>query len=471
MILTANNKTKHSLPWFTVEFDSATGLANALANALHEEGFPGVGRVPESELLARLVNALPWQLKKNVYIKGSARGAVSAKKLAQVDSEDFSRWMVSRYPAKKYPAIMIGSSSGPAVHLAAAMGIPWLPQTFLIPVKTPSGLSVDDPIARMEWACRPADDLLSANPDLQLHHMMDPNQDRPMLKTTSYFRVKKLRLGEVYKNFIKDHLEEDGVLLIIDCQKSWPVTHVAERYYFQFGGFGGTTIEEYHNGSADVEEFLVGTGSKLKKWKAPKPDVTMPEAEWGFAEPMADDIKNLADENGYQVRRIVFDEPEDFSPYVADLHRWWYRQRGIPANNLLVGMFFLVEPYISLRTGAVPYWLAFNAKPSVENLEAYLQSANPYDYIYLMPFSHGVEGQGLATVEDYRSALNYAKQKGAFIGSEPELYPFDFGIYFRYEKDIRKKLSLRYAADEYLSLDQLDRYNEENRSGYKVDFV
>jgi hypothetical protein len=28
--------------------------------------------------------------------------------------------------------------------------------------------------------------------------------------------------------------------------------------------------------------------------------------------------------------------------------------------------------------------------------------------------------------------------EGELIGSQPDMYPFDFGIYARYEKDIRK---------------------------------
>lgn len=459
------------IPWFTVNFDSATGLANALAACLHGKGFPGVGTIPESELLARAINALPWKWKKNAYIKGSAKGAVDPGRLGSVVSEEFTQWMTAKYPRRKYPAIFIGSSSGPAVHLAAAMGVPWLPQTFLIPVRTPGHLSVDDPIARMEWARKPARALLDANPDLQLHHMMDPNQDRPMLESTSYFRVKRLALGAAYEQFIADRLEQNGALILVECEKPWPATRVDERYYFQFGGLGGTTIEEYHNGSAAVQSFLQGAGARVKQWEVPRPDGQMPEAEWGFVSTLRDDTARLAAAKGYRLQRVVFNEPEDFSPYVADLYRWWYRQRGIDSNNLLAGTFFLVEPYWTLCTGSVPWWLAFNARPSAAELKAYLQHAPPFDRLYLMPFSHGVAGQGLATIEDYRSLFALTRTGGDFIGSEPDLYPFDFGIYARYEKDLKRKLTTRLPVDTLLTLAQLDTFNREEGNKYKVEWV
>jgi hypothetical protein len=41
--------------------------------------------------------------------------------------EAFSEWCVTRYPRRRYPALVIGDLHGSAVHLAAAMDAPWLP--------------------------------------------------------------------------------------------------------------------------------------------------------------------------------------------------------------------------------------------------------------------------------------------------------------------------------------------------------
>lgn len=456
-------------PWFVANFDSSTGLLKALANALHGKGFAGVGSIPESELLAKAINALPWKLQRSIYVKGSIKGTVDPQKLGEVQAEDYMRWVTQFYPKKKYPAILIGSSSGPAVHLAAAMGIPWLPQTFLIPVKTP-GLSADEPIRRMEWAKPWAEELLASNPDLQLHHMMDPSQDRPMLETTSYFRVKILQAGATYTQFIKDHLDRNGTLLTVECQKRWQVTEVGSRHNFQFGGLGGTSPQEYLHGSREVKEFLQHQGSPYEQWDVPNPTGEAPESEWGFVPSLRTSLVKLAKEQGYTLQRIVFDEPEDLSPFVADLYRWWYQHRSIPATTLLVDMFFLTDPYWTLRMGAVPFWLAFNAQPSVERLKDYLKKAQPYDNIYLMPFSNGVEGIRIATADHLKSILSFARKEGAFIGSEPTLYPFDFGMFARYEKSLKEKSTQYVPMEEPLSLQQLHLFALQFRENYKVTF-
>jgi len=38
-------------------------LIKALGNSLHGKGFLGVGTIPESEVLAKIINAVPWPLK------------------------------------------------------------------------------------------------------------------------------------------------------------------------------------------------------------------------------------------------------------------------------------------------------------------------------------------------------------------------------------------------------------------------
>ena len=84
------------------------------------------------------------------------------------------------------------------IHLCAALGIPWLPQTVLIPVYKGESLSPDKPKETIDWTKKPAEGFLKNNPDWQLHHMMDPSQDRLRVGQIAYFRVKKLKLGKWY---------------------------------------------------------------------------------------------------------------------------------------------------------------------------------------------------------------------------------------------------------------------------------
>jgi hypothetical protein len=186
--------TLRSAPWFIADFDSASAMAQATARFLHRRDFRGLGLSPWLEPFAIATNLLPRPLRRLIYIKSGAMEAIPPARLGEIRAEEVSQWATGLYPQRTYPAIAIGSSNGALVHLCAALGIPWLPQTVLIPVRQ-SAFGPDEPVKAMRFGAEHAPRLLDANPDLQLHHMHDPNQDRLMAQNLAYFRVKRLRLG------------------------------------------------------------------------------------------------------------------------------------------------------------------------------------------------------------------------------------------------------------------------------------
>jgi hypothetical protein len=77
-------------------------------------------------------------------------------------------------------------------------------------------------------------------------------------------------------------LEPGGILLQVECRRTWPTTRVDDRYYFQMGALGGATPEEFFHGSERVEAYLERYESHRRRWDPPAPDSETPEAEWGF---------------------------------------------------------------------------------------------------------------------------------------------------------------------------------------------
>jgi hypothetical protein len=166
---------------YVANFDSAAAMMRAVARTLDGRDFPTLGVTSPLEVLEPVLPLLPDRLVEQLYIWGGAAEAAPAERMSDVNGERISRWVVGEYPSRQFPAAFVGSSNGAMVHLAVALGAPFLPQTFLIPVRR-SGVSPDDPIADMEWGRKPGRALLDANPDLQLHHMHDANQDRLMVQ-------------------------------------------------------------------------------------------------------------------------------------------------------------------------------------------------------------------------------------------------------------------------------------------------
>ena len=165
-------------PHYIANFDFATAMVRALANYLARKDFPLLGAqptwtAPGMKLLARAVNWMPCYIKEQVYIWGGWSEAIAWRKLHQAHTDRIAEWLVSLYPQRQYPAVALGSSNSALVHLFAALGIPWLPQTFLVPVAR-SRVHPDEPCQNVRWAAAPARVFLQANPDIQLHHMHDP---------------------------------------------------------------------------------------------------------------------------------------------------------------------------------------------------------------------------------------------------------------------------------------------------------
>lgn len=424
------------------DFDSAAGMLRALSRFLAGHDVPLLGRFPGRlepafTALFGAASHLPDAWKERAYAVSGWAEAFPAEQTAGVRSDALAEWAVGHYPKRRYPVVFIGSSNGAAIHLAAALGAPWLPQTLLLPVRRRGG-APDEPAEALR-VHRPAGErLLEANPDLELHHMHDANQDRLMVAGMSYFRVKWRGLPEPYRRFLREHLAPGGTVVTVECGLHWPTTQVADRYFFQHGALGGATPEEFRYGSPRVADYLRRYGSHRRNWEAPEPDDERPEAEWGFVSSLLPELVDFTEQHGLRLARLQFDEPEDLSPAVADLHRDWYAGVGLPTDRLLVESFLLLEPWWTLRTGSVPYWAVFNTEPSRRRLLSYLDEADPYDEIRLTLFSHGVESVGLASIDGWRQALRHARKVGAFVGVDPAAYPRDFAVFVRFHRELAR---------------------------------
>jgi len=101
----------------------------------------------------------------------------------------------------------------------------------------------------------------------------------------------------------------------------------------------------------------------------------------------------------------VVDEPDGPSGPVADLHRRWYAERGLPTGRLLVESLVLDDPIAALRSARVPYWTVFPVRPSLDRAHLYLAATPPYRDTALMLFSYGVDSISLARPRDWRQML------------------------------------------------------------------
>lgn len=429
------------------EFDSASAMTRVLGAALngHEAPLlalfpPRAGRLlePAVDWMVGQMERLPVPAVEAIYRQSGRADAVTARRVAEVRADKLASWVTGHYPRRRYSVVFIGSSNGAVAHLAAALGAPWLPQTLLLAVKT-GGLDPDDPVADMRAMRSAGRRLADANPGMAVHHMHDPVQDRLMIAGMAYFRVKFLQMPEPYRAFLADCLEPGGTVVLVDCTIKWPVTTVGDRHVFQFGALGGATEREFRRGGSRVVDFLRRQGSTRDKWLPPAADQESPEAEWGFAEPLADDVSAVAVKLGLRVERLRFGQPEDVSPLVADLFRHWYAKQGKPSSQLLVSSFLLMDPMLAIRTRSVPYWALFAVQPSLERLVGYISCTAAFDDIRLTVFPHGAQSIGVPSISEWQAVAGYARRSGELVAICPERYPHHFRALTGFHRELSRQ--------------------------------
>jgi hypothetical protein len=151
-------------------------LHAATVAALNGQPFPHLGGSALAGLAVRAASQLPWALLRGVYTRIGASEGISPKRLGDVNLAAVAESFANPYPRRRYPAILLGSSNGALTHLSAAMQVPWLPDTVLVPVARVG--DADRPDQPMEFGHSVASALLDRNPDIVLHHMHDQLQRR-----------------------------------------------------------------------------------------------------------------------------------------------------------------------------------------------------------------------------------------------------------------------------------------------------
>jgi hypothetical protein len=242
--------------------------------------------------------------------------------------------------------------------------------------------------------------------------------------------------------------------------------------FFQFGSDdGGATMTEYFKGGDRVEKYLNQHNSPFSRWDPPASDFEGPEAEWGFDPSLYEDIERIAKEGGYTVKRITYEDPDHPSPFVSELYRWWYKQRRILSNRLLIGTFTRLDPYRTLRTGSVPYWTRFSSEAQVKMLEEYLKDHDRYDEIYLMRYIQGIEGIGFAGAGRWQQVLASAAKKSEVLGYGYETDSIDHALMTGLNTELENAIASRYDVPGPLGFGAFSGFIREARDKFRVKFI
>lgn len=404
-----------------LKIESSYVLVQAVSSALAGRPFEISSLYPPgSEWLLPSLNRLPAELRNRLIHFGVAAQGHSLDAMPPVNADDIARWCISKYPARRYPAIVVGATNGAAAHLAAFLDAPLL-TTHLVfgfhNVRTRGVTTRDASVLDREIeiglefteSCLPADSRL----DAILHY--DPFHDRFLVNAMTLIRLKMNRLPEVYAQFIRDRLAPGGVLILNDCRYAWKAARITSNLTLQIGGLGGISSEEF---------------VRLHPPPAKYPVESVAESEWGTPPAFADSVRSFAASGRIEVKELTYDRPDALSAQVAAL----VAERA-GSRDLLLDCFSFMDPYTYRQFGIPPFWLPFNTSDCLDALRGFLDSKR-FETIYFSLVPALAPCPDMPALDEWRDVLRAHSSRVVELGIS-RWYPADSFAAFRFDRDLR----------------------------------
>jgi len=400
--------------------DSSAVCMRSVAAALRGEFLDPFGlRMPERMGLSLTAlfgpKGVRWAVGEGVRFRGADPAWAD-----RITAEGLARWAVSLYEGLEGPfsAVVIGAPNGGVAHLAAALGVPFLSQHFLISFRDPT--DPDDIWAYFEHGSALAQRILRREPMLAVVNHYDPLHDRYLVRWVNHIRLKLLDLPEAYKAFIRRRLPPGGVVIFTDCRYRWLQYRVGPRHTFQVGGLGGVSAREFLEGRPEIESLRDGLGG----WALPDlPLEEQAESEWGAAPPLREIVETFACANGYRFLSLEGDHPEWYARLALAAHRRLSEREGRMPQGTLIEVFTQSNPAAPLASRLLPLWLPFNCTDSLDFLRR-VRSSLPADRpVLFTPLSNFVHTFDTVGWEAYQEAL--AGLEVIVLGVRRRLFPSD----------------------------------------------
>jgi hypothetical protein len=393
-------------------------LLAAAARALRGADCADLGRRPAAARVARM----PRRVRRRVAARVAGGTALAPERVGEVDADRVADWVVDHYPARSYPAVVLGSPHGAAVHLAAALGAPWLPTGFDLEVGWPWG-GADDPVGALAHGTRLAAPLLAGNPEVRLRQVHDPLTRGALCGASVAFAVRWCRLPGAYRRFLDACLRPGAVVLLLRDARTWPVLDTGAGHSFQVGGpAGGLDPADYRPGGQVLARLLYEAGGDADGWRSPG-EAGYADAEHGVEAGFEASLRRWTAHRGVPLHHVLFSRPEALSAATADVYRGWLRAAGKSGDRCVVSGGRLLDPWQVLRAGLVPYWCEGAGRRVVSGAEWWLAGSEPFTSVDVLPGGAGCACPELAGLSQWSAVASFGRRRGVVDRVTARGYP------------------------------------------------
>jgi hypothetical protein len=367
------------------------------------------------------------------------------------------RLSVYAQSTKKYDCISMGAALGGATsYLSLALDGPFLPETFVITLK--GGSPKGDVNQFFNRSAKQALKIAEDHPGLITIQHYDPIHDGWLTRFVNHLRFKLVSLPPAYTSFIRNKLKPGGSLVYLEGQAEWLRYRVGPRSFFQVGGWGGISAQEFLEGSPRIQQYAREVGFETSQWKLDGfPLESGPESEWGSEPAMAKSLEEFCRTEGYQFVHIRLPHPNDFSRLAFNVAHFLLMQSNQSPAGVLVETFSQFDSMAALRSGLLPLWLVFNTWDSLEYLKEMITKFPVDKPVFFSPLATFSLTPDLVPWKDWESAMSGLNWIN--IGTRPSHYPCDSRAVVKWSEPLRnwvsvhqRPLSARISAIQLLEL-------------------
>ena len=375
-----------------------------------------LGRIP---VLGRR-GELPDARRRVMLAADAVAEAVPLSRIPLVDAEAVAEQIVEHFTADTYPAVVLGSPHGAAVHFAAACGAAWLPTSFTLTAPWPGG-SAGNWVAAMEWGSRLAERLLANNPGISVRQVHDPAARGPLCGATVSLQVRWRTLPSAYRKFLCSRLTPGGSSVLVRDLRTWPVLEGAGGYSFQTGTpAAGRHPDAYSMADSSFRRLLHRIGEH--DWATADADTALQYTHTSGEPRLEVELREVAARTGRSAHRVLFTDAQALSACVADLYRTWLR----PVNGgrrCFVGTGRMTDPWRAISRGYVPYWCESSTRAVTGAAQLWLAGSEPFDEVHVLPEPPGTLHDDTATLTHWRGVALFARRAGRVDIAASDRYP------------------------------------------------
>jgi hypothetical protein len=417
--------------------DSSSPLVTrAVAAGLAGERHATYSLEPWQRILLRVLGYLPQNLARFSISRFQALSGLEPNLLANLSLDQVISNRLQDYANIKgqFETITIGAALGGAsAHLALSLRSLFLPVAFVFTLK--GGALDGNANVYFHRSAELALHIADKNPEIVTIQHFDPVHDGWLTRYANHLRLKLIDLPSAYKQFIKRHLKIQGTICYLDCTAQWLRYRVGERSYFQVGGWGDISAQEFLEGSHRVDHYRQSTNLSGDNWQLDGYTLEAgSESEWGCENQVVHVLQDFCNQEGYRFVHVSYPEPHDYSKLAYRAVARQLEKEDHQPLGVLIEMFNQFDASAVIQTGLLPFWLVYNTSDSLAFLREMRSSFPAGKPVFFSPLGTYSITPDIVPWEEWVYTLQDTDWIN--IGTRPSHYPADPWTLLGWEKPL-----------------------------------